>query len=82
MKWCCIVFLCRHFAKKTLIKTAQKAGIKTKPRKTKYGLTSQPGGPRSYTPRSSDSESEGGRPGSEIFDDLSSMLSLMQQFLV
>ena len=26
---------------------------------------------RSMSPRSSDSESEGGRPGSEIFDDLS-----------
>ncbi|XP_052797634.1 myotubularin-related protein 13-like isoform X4 [Mya arenaria] len=63
----------RHYAKKTLLKTAKKAGIKTKQssrQKTKYVLPTQQYG-RSLTPRSSDSESEGGRPGSEIFDDLS-----------
>ncbi|XP_053384706.1 myotubularin-related protein 13-like isoform X1 [Mercenaria mercenaria] len=64
----------KHFAKKTLMKTAKKAGIKTKQssrQKTKYILPATPMRGRSLTPRSSDSESESGRPGSEIFDDLS-----------
>ena len=68
-------YTCRHFAKKTIMKTAKKAGIKTKQgtrQKTKYILPPPTIGNRSMTPRSSDSESEGGRPGSELFDDLSS----------
>ena len=63
---------CRHFAKKTLLKTARKAGIKSKPstHKQKYVLPTPPMLRKNISPRSSDSESE--RPNSEIFDDLSS----------
>ncbi|XP_041365406.1 myotubularin-related protein 13-like [Gigantopelta aegis] len=61
----------RHFAKKTLLKTARKAGIKSKPstHKQKYVLPTPPMLRKNISPRSSDSESE--RPSSEIFDDLS-----------
>ncbi|XP_052225213.1 myotubularin-related protein 13-like isoform X3 [Dreissena polymorpha] len=69
----------KHFAKKTLMKTAQKAGLKSglkskhssSHQKAKYSLSPPQANRRSLTPRSSDSESEGGRPGSEVFDDLS-----------
>ena len=65
----------RHAAKKKLLKSAQKVGLRPKQgtRKTKYVLPTPPMSRRSMSPRSSDSESEGGRPSSEIFDDLSGM---------
>ncbi|XP_048241880.1 myotubularin-related protein 13-like isoform X3 [Haliotis rufescens] len=61
----------RQFAKRTLLKTARKAGLKSKQsnRKTKYVLPTPPMQRRNISPRSSDSESE--RPNSEAFDDLS-----------
>lgn len=66
------------------MKTAKKAGIKTKQssrQKTKYILPATPMRGRSLTPRSSDSESESGRPGSEIFDDLSSKFFKCSSFV-
>ena len=70
---CFFVIFYRHAAKKKLLKSAQKVGLRSKQgtRKTKYVLPTPPMARRSMSPRSSDSESEGGRPGSEIFDDLS-----------
>ncbi|KAJ8313207.1 hypothetical protein KUTeg_009240 [Tegillarca granosa] len=66
----------RHFAKKTLIKTARKAGIKTKQpssRKHKYILPTPPLLRRSVTSSrsSTGSDSESDRPNSEIYDELS-----------
>ncbi|KAK7481835.1 hypothetical protein BaRGS_00026861, partial [Batillaria attramentaria] len=61
----------RHFAKRTLLKTAKKAGFRPKQsqRKQKYVLPTPPLTRRNASPRSSDSESD--RPSSEVFDDLS-----------
>lgn len=61
----------KQFAKKTLIKTVRKAGLKPKQssRKQKYMLPTPPSSRRSLSPRSSDSESE--RPNSEAYDELS-----------
>ncbi|GFR74219.1 myotubularin-related protein 13 [Elysia marginata] len=63
----------RQFAKRTLLKTARKAGLKKQSRKpNKHSLTSPPvprRGPGNHSPRSSDSESE--YAGSIHQDDLS-----------
>ncbi|BFZ05320.1 hypothetical protein BsWGS_08359 [Bradybaena similaris] len=63
----------RQFAKRTLLKTARKAGLKKQPRsKQKHSVTSPPANRRSggnHSPRSSDSESE--CPSSLHYDDLS-----------
>ncbi|XP_070199867.1 myotubularin-related protein 13-like isoform X2 [Littorina saxatilis] len=62
----------RHFAKRTLLKTARKAGLKSKQsqiKKHKYVLPTPPLPRKNTSPRSSDSESD--RPNSEIFDELS-----------
>ncbi|KAH9519121.1 ARS-binding factor 1, partial [Bulinus truncatus] len=62
----------RQFAKRTLLKTARKAGLKKGTRtKTKYGFTSPPSSRKSSgnSPHSSDSESE--CTGSIHYDDLS-----------
>ncbi|ESO95293.1 hypothetical protein LOTGIDRAFT_232003 [Lottia gigantea] len=61
----------RQFAKRTLMKTARKAGLKSKQstHKQKYVLPTPPTARRNVSPRSSDSESE--RPNSEAYDDLS-----------
>ncbi|CAG2192244.1 MTMR5_13 [Mytilus edulis] len=65
----------KNFAKKTLMKTARKAGIKSKQsaRKQKYVLQPPPSMQRrSMSPRSSaGSDSDSERPNSEMFDDLS-----------
>nr|KAG5695682.1 hypothetical protein BaRGS_022359 [Batillaria attramentaria] len=63
----------RHFAKRTLLKTAKKAGFRPKQsqRKQKYVLPTPPLTRRNASPRSSDSESD--RPSSEVFDDLSNV---------
>ncbi|XP_052066679.1 myotubularin-related protein 13-like isoform X4 [Mytilus californianus] len=66
----------KNFAKKTLMKTARKAGIKPKQsaRKQKYVLQPPPSMQRrSMSPRSSSagSDSDSERPNSEMFDDLS-----------
>ena len=64
----------KNFAKKTLMKTARKAGIKSKQsaRKQKYVLPTAPFQRRSMSPRSSGgSDSDSERPNSEQFDDLS-----------
>lgn len=62
----------RQLAKKTLMKTVRRAGLKPKQssRKQKYMLPTPPTSRRTFSPRSSDSESE--RPSSEIYDELSS----------
>ncbi|XP_052823707.1 myotubularin-related protein 13 isoform X6 [Octopus bimaculoides] len=62
----------RQLAKKTLMKTVRRAGLKPKQssRKQKYMLPTPPTSRRTLSPRSSDSESE--RPSSEIYDELSS----------
>ena len=73
MNYTCLI--CRNFAKKTLMKTARKAGIKSKQsaRKQKYVLPTAPFQRRSMSPRSSGgSDSDSERPNSEQFDDLSS----------
>ncbi|KAL5006472.1 hypothetical protein ScPMuIL_015278 [Solemya velum] len=62
----------KQFAKRTLLRTARKAGIKSKQsnRNTKkYVLPTPPMSRRSMSPKSSDSESD--RPSSEYYDDLS-----------
>ncbi|XP_050410421.1 myotubularin-related protein 13 isoform X2 [Patella vulgata] len=62
----------RQFAKRTLLKTARKAGLKSKQtthNKKKYVLPTPPSTRRNISPRSSDSESE--RPNSDVYDDLS-----------
>ncbi|XP_055899918.1 myotubularin-related protein 13-like isoform X1 [Biomphalaria glabrata] len=63
----------RQFAKRTLLKTARKAGLKKGSRaKTKYGFTSPPSSRKSsgnHSPHSSDSESE--CTGSVHYDELS-----------
>ncbi|CAE1243244.1 SBF1_2 [Acanthosepion pharaonis] len=66
----------KQFAKKTLIKTVRKAGLKPKQssRKQKYMLPTPPSSRRSLSPRSSDSESE--RPNSEAYDELSIFFSI------
>lgn len=68
-------WFCRNFAKKTIMKTARKAGIaKQKTPKRKYVLPTPPMSRRSMSPRSSaGSDSESDRPASEALDDLSSM---------
>ena len=71
---------CRNFAKKTLIKTARKAGIKTKHtarKPNKYVLPTPPQLRKSISSwGSAGSDSESDRPNSEIFDDLSSEYSV------
>ena len=64
--------LFRHFAKRTLLRTARKAGLRPKQsqRKQKYVLPTPPLPRKNTSPRSSDSESD--RPSSEVFDELSS----------
>lgn len=75
---CCGIFIYqlfyRNFAKKTIMKTARKAGIaKQKAPKRKYVLPTPPMSRRSMSPRSSaGSDSESDRPVSEALDDLSS----------
>ncbi|XP_048780690.1 myotubularin-related protein 13-like isoform X6 [Ostrea edulis] len=63
----------KNFAKKTIMKTARKAGIaKQKAPKRKYVLPTPPMSRRSMSPRSSaGSDSESDRPVSEALDDLS-----------
>ncbi|XP_021368098.1 myotubularin-related protein 13-like [Mizuhopecten yessoensis] len=66
----------KHFAKKTLIKTVRKAGIKPKQsgrKPNKYVLPTPPQQRRSIASRSSaaGSDSESDRPPSELYDDLS-----------
>ncbi|XP_078332157.1 myotubularin-related protein 13-like isoform X3 [Crassostrea virginica] len=63
----------KNFAKKTIMKTARKAGIaKQKTPKRKYVLPTPPMSRRSMSPRSSaGSDSESDRPASEALDDLS-----------
>eukprot|EP00105_Crassostrea_gigas_P044502 XP_019928650.1 PREDICTED: myotubularin-related protein 13 isoform X4 [Crassostrea gigas] len=63
----------KNFAKKTIMRTARKAGIaKQKAPKRKYVLPTPPMSRRSMSPRSSaGSDSESDRPASEALDDLS-----------